>query len=144
MNILKTLLAYIMVVLLLSGCGGDAVPEKLLPPDPPSVGATVDGRTIVLTAEFKSDDNLDGITEYGFYFGPDEENLDCLRFRKSNDRSYSLTRENLEYSSSYFYKAWVSNGREEVSTELMTVRTGDAPVDPDPPVDGIIQFKIHL
>lgn len=158
MNILKTLLAYIMVVLLLSGCGGDAVPEKLLPPDPPSVGATVDGRTIVLTAEFKSDDNLDGITEYGFYFGPDEENLDCLRFRKSNDRSYSLTRENLEYSSSYFYKAWVSNGREEISTELMTVRTGEAPVDPDPPVvdpdppvvdpdppvDGIIQFKDPL
>ena len=54
MNILKTLLAYIMVVLLLSGCGGDAVPEKLLPPALPSVGATVDGRTIVLTAEFKA------------------------------------------------------------------------------------------
>ncbi len=151
MNILKASLAYIMVVFLLFGCGGDAVPEKLLPPALPSVDAMVDGRTIVLTAEFKSDDNLEGITEYGFYFGSDEENLDCLRFRKMNEHSYSLSRGDLEYSTSYFYKAWVSNGRDEIASDLKTVKTGDAPVDPDPPVvdpdppvDEIIQFKDPL
>lgn len=138
MNILKTLLAYIMVVFLLSGCGGDNVPEKLLPPALPSVTATVDGRTIVLTAEFRSDDNLEGITEYGFYFGSDEENLEQLKMTDLKERSYSLSKGDLEYSTSYFYKVWVSNGRDEIASDLKAVKTGEAPVD------GIIQFKDPL
>lgn len=141
MNILKTSLAYIMVALLLSCCGGEAVPEEIMPPAIPSVSATVDGRTIVLTAEFKSGDSLEGITEYGFYFGYDENKLECLKVKKSNERAYSLIKDRLEYSTSYFYSAWVSNGRDEIASDPKTVKTGEAPVDPDPPVDGIIQFK---
>lgn len=141
MNILKTSLAYIIAVFLLSCCGGDAVPEKFLSPAIPSVNAAVDGRTIVLTAEFKSDDNLEGITEYGFYFGYDENKLECLKVEKSDERTYSLVKDRLEYSTSYYYCAWVSNGRDELSTEIIEVKTGEAPVEPDPPVDGIIQFK---
>lgn len=117
------------------------MPEKLLPPPLPSVDATVEGRTIVLTAGFKSDDNLEGITEYGFYFGHDESRLKCIKVGKSGERTYSLTMDRLEFSTSYYYSAWVSNGRDEIASDLKAVKTGEAPVDPDPPVDGIIQFK---
>ena len=54
---------------------------------------------------------------------------------------YSLVREELEYSSTYFYRAWISNGKEELASEVRSVTTDDAPVPPEPPVDKIIIFK---
>lgn len=118
----------------LAGCEEKCVPGDFLTPPLPSVSATVDGRTITLCAEFGSDDNLDGITEYGFYFGTDAGSLERLKVPRSEGSGYSLVRENLEYSATYLYKAWIGNGRDEKSSEMGCVETGSI-------ADGVIRFK---
>lgn len=147
---------YIIVasVIVLASCEDDNVPEELRLPTLPSVNAQVLDGSVVLSAEFKSADDKAAIKEFGFYFGTNETLLERLNVTEPVGLGYSLTMENLEYSTAYLYRVWVSNGRCEISSQLMTIKTGEPPVDPDPPVvdpdppvnpdppiDGIIQFK---
>ncbi len=145
MRLLRNSAIVLTLISFLTGCDEREVSVRLLPPALPSVSVSVDGRTITLFAEFGSDDNIDGITEYGFYFGTDEGSLERLKVVRGDGLGYSLIKENLEYSTAYLYKAWVGNGRDERSSELESVETGNKPgppvVDSDPPADGIIQFK---
>lgn len=137
------LFLFLLAPLMLSDCTDLSVPESLRTPDLPSVSVTVDGNTIVLTAEFKNPEDKAACVEYGFYFGSDGASLERLKATKSEGLEYSLTREGLEYSRSYFYKAWLGNGRDEIATELDGVTTEDEPVGPEPPepVDQTIHFK---
>lgn len=147
---------YIIVasVIVLASCEDGNVPEELRLPTLPSVNAQVLDGSVVLSAEFKSADDKAAIKEFGFYFGTNETLLERLNVTEPVGLGYSLTMENLEYSTAYLYRVWVSNGRCEISSQLMTIKTGEPPVDPDPPVvdpdppvnpdppiDGIIQFK---
>ncbi len=125
----------------LAGCDDKSVPGDLLTPSLPSVSARVDGRTITLSAEFGAEDNIGGITEYGFCFGTDEGSLERCKVARSDGLEYSLVKENLEWSTSYLYKAWIGNGRDEMTSELMSVRTGDIPDGPTPSPDEIIRFE---
>lgn len=147
---------YVIVasVIVLASCEDGNVPEELRLPTLPSVNAQVLDGSVVLSAEFKSADDKAAIKEFGFYFGTNETLLERLNVTEPVGLGYSLTMENLEYATDYLYRVWVSNGRCEISSQLMTIKTGEPPVDPDPPVvdpdppvnpdppiDGIIQFK---
>lgn len=125
----------------LAGCGKGAVPEELKIPELPSVKAVADGCSIVLTAEFKSDDEAAAVKDYGFYFGADAGTLERVRVTDIDGLGYSLVKEGLEYSCAYYFKAWISNGRDELASELQSVTTADAPLPPDPPADKIVLFK---
>ncbi len=128
-TLIRTVVITSMLASFFSGCDDRGVSGEFLPPPLPSVSVSVEGRTVTLSAGFGGDDNIDGITEYGFYFGPDGERLECLRMPDADERSYSLTKNGLEWSTLYFYRVWVGNGRDEIVSDLMSVRTGDAPDD---------------
>ena len=134
MRFLRTAAVAAALACSFEGCNDGCVSGKLLPPPLPSVSVSVEGRAVTLSAEFGSDDNIDGITECGFYFGSDRNRLECLKMPDAGERSYSLTKDGLEWSTSYFYKAWVGNGRDEIVSNLMSVRTGDVP-------DNMIRFR---
>ena len=97
---------------------------------------------MTLAATFKSERNLAAAKEFGFYFGEDENSMDRLTVTKTDGLVYSLIKEDLEYSTTYLYKAWVGNGRDEVTSDLREVATGKEPVGPDPPSpERNIEFK---
>jgi len=103
----------------------------------------VDGRVVTLTAKFKSERDLSSAKEFGFYFGEDEQSLECMTASKVDGLGYSLIMDELDYSTTYLYKAWVGNGRDEVLSDLLMIVTSEEPVGPDPPspVDRIIEFQ---
>lgn len=129
-----------VALVVLTGCDESAVPENLMVPEPPSVSAVPEGCSIVLTAEFKSAEVAASVKECGFYFGDDEGALERVRVDDVDGTEYSLVKEGLEYSRTYFYKAWISNGRDELASEVRSVMTDDAPA-PVPPADERINFK---
>ena len=143
----------LVAAVLLAGCEERSVPAGLRAPVLPSATAQVQDLRVTLTAKFKTEEDMAAAIEYGFYFGTDESMMERHKVSRPDGLGYSLTIENLEYSTSYFYKVWVGNGRDEQVSSLLTVQTGDKqiepdppvnpdpPVDPDPPAEGIIQFK---
>ena len=137
----------LVAAVLLAGCEERSVPAGLRAPVLPSATAQVQDLRVTLTAKFKTEEDMAAASEYGFYFGTDESMMERHKVSRPDGLGYSLTIENLEYSTSYFYKVWVGNGRDELVSSLLTVQTGDKqiepdpPVDPDPPAEGIIQFK---
>ena len=109
----------------LAGCGEeDVVPEELLAPALPEVRVEADGCVVTLTARFRNEADLASVKEFGFYFGRDEVSMDCLKVTKVVGLEYSLIKEDLDYSTTYLFKVWVGNGREEKASELKEVTTG--------------------
>ena len=144
MSFLRVMNMFLFVVaVVLTGCEDGVVPEELRTPSLPSVGAAVDGRVVTLTATFKSERDLSSAKEFGFYFGKDEQSLERMTAPKADGLGYSLIRDDLDYSTTYLYKAWVGNGRDEVLSDLLKVVTSEEPVGPDPPspVERNIEFK---
>ena len=137
----KVLLLFIVAALV--GCVGNIVPEELRIPDLPAVSAVAEGRVVTLSATFKDEKDLASVKEFGFYFGEDERLMERMTVAKTDGLGYSLIMGDLEYSTTYFYKAWVGNGRDEVVSDLRAVATGEEPVGPDPPspVEQNIEFK---
>lgn len=131
----------IVAMFVLAGCGEKTVPEELKCPELPSVRAVAEGCSVVLTAEFKSEEEVAAVKGFGFYFGADEGALERVTVSDIDGLRYSLIREGLEYSSTYFFKVWISNGRDELASEAKSVKTEDAPVAPDPPAKEVIDFK---
>ena len=144
MSLLRVMNIFLLVVaVVLTGCEDGVVPEELRAPSLPSVSAVVDGGAVTLAATFKCERDLAAAKEFGFYFGENENSMDRLTVTKTDGLGYSLIRENLEYSTTYLYRAWVGNGRDEAVSDLREVATGEEPVGPDPPspVDRNIEFK---
>lgn len=154
MNLFRIFNKVILVAaVLLASCEERSVPAGLRAPVLPSATAQVQDLRVTLTAKFKTEEDMAAASEYGFYFGTDESMMERHKVSRPDGLGYSLTIENLEYSTSYFYKVWVGNGRDEQVSSLLTVQTGDKqiepdppvnpdpPVEPDPPAEGIIQFK---
>ena len=144
MSLLRVMNMLLLVVaVVLTGCEDGVVPENLRIPELPVVSAVAEGRVVTLTATFKSVVELSSAKEFGFYFGEDEQSMERLTAAKTDGLGYSLILEDLEYSTTYSYKAWVGNGRDEVSSDSREVVTGKEPVGPDPPspVEQNIEFK---
>lgn len=64
--------------------------------------------------------------------------MERLTVTKTDGLEYSLIKEDLEYSTTYLYKAWVGNGRDEKVSDLREVVTGREPVSP---VERNIEFR---
>lgn len=141
LRVVKILL--LVMAFVLAGCEDGMVPETLRAPALPSVGAVAEGRSVVLTGEFESEDDLLAAKEFGFYFGQAEDSMERLTVTKTDGLKYSLIKESLEYSTTYYYKAWVGNGRDEKTSDLKEIMTDEEPVGPDPPspVERNIEFK---
>lgn len=118
----------------LAGCGDAAVPETLLAPSLPSASAAADGKSVTLTAAFPDGFDTSRLSTFGFYFGEDEASMKKMGVSETDGPEYSLALSGLEFSRDYHFCAWVSNGRDELSSAVMTVRTGDKPA-------GEIKFK---
>lgn len=144
MNLLRVIkMCLLAVAVALTGCEKGIVPEELRAPSLPSVSAVADRCAVTLTAIFKNDEDLASAREFGFYFGEDEHSMERLTVTRTDGLEYSLIKENLEYSTTYLYKAWVGNGRDEMTSDLREVVTDEEPVGPDPPspVERNIEFK---
>ena len=137
----KVLLLFAAAALV--GCMGNLVPEDLRIPELPAVSAVAEGRVVTLSATFKDEKDFASAKEFGFYFGEDEQSMERMTVAKTDGLGYSLIMGNLEYSTTYLYKAWVGNGRDEEVSDLRAVATGEEPVGPDPPspVEQNIEFK---
>lgn len=120
-------LGIIAAMLVFAGCGDKTVPEGLKSPKLPTVRAVAEGCSVVLSAEFKSEEEVAAVKEFGFYFGADEGALERMEVSDMDGLRYSLVRDGLEYSKAYFFKVWISNGRDEVASEVQSVMTDDAP-----------------
>lgn len=127
---------FFIVILLaaLTGCRGGSVPGTLLAPPLPSASASADGKDITLRAVFADGSELSRLSGFGFYFGENEASMEKLDVSETDGAEYSLALNGLEFSRDYHFCAWVSNGRDELSSAVMTVRTGDKPA-------GAIEFK---
>lgn len=126
-------MALLLVLLVFRGCDEASVPKELRTPELPSVSVAVEGKTIVLSARFASREDMAAAVVFGFYFGDDKTSLERLLVTKTTDLTYSLIEENLGYSKTYYYSAWISDGKNEKVSELREVMTGEEPVVPDPP-----------
>ena len=74
-----------------------------------------------------------GNLEVGFYLGRDKNDLERIR-TTLDGRSFSATVEELEDGTLYWFKAYVSNGRNEVTSGFESFMTDEAPVIPEEPV----------
>lgn len=96
-------------------------PELEWVPEIMSVSAMVDENTCELTAvmsEALSEDH-----EFGFMYGEDEESMQRVPARLE-DKTFMISLASLEYGTDYFYKAYVSNGHNEICSDMQSFRTG--------------------
>ena len=143
MDCLRMFKVLLLAAAALVGCVENVVPENLRIPELPVVSAVAEGRVVTLSATFKDEKDLASVKEFGFYFGEDERLMERMTVAKTDGLGYSLIMGDLEYSTTYFYKAWVGNGRDEEVSDLRAVATGEEPVGPDSPspVERNIEFK---
>lgn len=127
-------LCVLILLAALTGCSDATVPETLLAPELPSASAAADGRDVTLTAAFPDGFDTSRLSAFGFYFGENEASMEKMEVSETDVAGYSLTLGGLEFSRDYHFCAWVSNGRDELSSAVMTVRTGNKPA-------GEIKFK---
>lgn len=127
-------LCILIFLAVLGGCRDGSVPETLLVPALPSANASAEGRNVTLTAAFPDGFGTSRLSAFGFYFGEDEASMERMEVAETDGSEYSLTLSGLEFSRDYHFCAWVSNGRDELRSAVMTVRTGDKPA-------GEIKFK---
>lgn len=95
-------------------------PELEWVPQIKSVSAKVSDNTCVLAAEISAD-LTDGCA-CGFFYGKTQDNMRRLQV-SPDGKKFNLTLESLDYETEYFYKAFVSNGRNEISSDLRHFRT---------------------
>lgn len=127
-------LCVLILLAALTGCGDAAVPETLLAPSLPSASASADGKSVRLTAAFPDGFDTSRLSAFGFYFGENEASMKKMEVSDTDGLTYSLALNGLEFSRDYHFCAWVSNGRDELKSAVMSVRTEDKP-------SGAINFK---
>ena len=96
LRVIRVLLLFMAVVF--ASCEEELVPDAL-----PSVSAVAEGSSVVLTGEFESEEDLLAAKEFGFYFGQAEDSMERLVVTKTDGLKYSLIKESLEYSTTYYY-----------------------------------------
>ena len=96
-------------------------PELEWVPEIKLISAKVSENTCELTAvmsEALSEDH-----EFGFMYGEDEESMQRIPARLE-DKTFMISLASLEYGADYFYKAYVSNGHNEICSDMQSFRTG--------------------
>lgn len=95
-------------------------PELEWIPEIKSVSAEVMDNSCVLKAEASAD--LPGGYTCGFLYSKTEDNLQRVQTNPEG-KKFNYTLESLEYETEYFYKAYVSNGRNEICSDIRHFRT---------------------
>lgn len=99
--------------------------DGTLPPEIHSVRLYLSETSAVLEAQIRS--NSSRFLEVGFYFGTSENKME-RRPCQQQGSSFSLTSDGLTYETDYYYCAYVSNGVNEIRTDVLKFSTGEEPV----------------
>ena len=95
-------------------------PELEWVPKIKSQSATVTDNVCVLMAE-ASTDLADGYS-CGFFYGKTEDNMHRVK-AKADGKNFEYTLYSLDHETEYLYKAYVSNGRNEICSDIRHFRT---------------------
>lgn len=108
--------------------------RELEVPEIVSITSLPDIHSAVLISDLKQMPS--GRLAAGFYYGKDRINLKRV-FTDITGRNFKLTLNNLEEGTTYYFKAFVSNGRNEIASGFESFLTGTEPpaVEPEEPVD---------
>lgn len=106
--------------------------RELEVPEIVSITSLPDIHSAVLISDLKQMPS--GRLAAGFYYGKDRINLKRV-FTDITGRNFKLTLNNLEESTTYYFKAFVSNGRNEIASGFESFLTGTEPpaVEPEEP-----------
>ena len=99
--------------------------DNTLPPEIHSVHISLSENSATLQAQIRSHNSR--FLEVGFYFGTSEEKME-KRPCQPQGASFSLTSEGLAYETDYYYCAYISNGINEIRTDVLKFSTGEEPV----------------
>jgi len=99
--------------------------------------STADTTSVTLQCAINGDVR---IKSCGFYFGTDSNDLQKYNSDIARDGSFSIKINGLDYSTGYFYKAFIGNGAYEVCTDISTIQTLSLPTIDIP--DAV--FKAYL
>lgn len=120
-------------VLFLFSCAKTPVCPDALAPEIVSITSRPEVNTALLISELRKSPS--GMVECGFYVGRDEVNLIRTQGIISG-KTISLVLDGLDQNTIYYFKAFVSNGFNEICSgfESFVTRMSPDPVDPDDPV----------
>ena len=99
--------------------------EGTLPPEIHSVHLSLSETTATLEAQIRSHNS--SFLEAGFYFGAAKDKME-KRPCQAYGSTFSLTSEGLTYETDYYYCAYISNGINEIRTDILKFTTGEEPV----------------
>ena len=94
-------------------------PELEWIPEIKSVSAKVTDNTCVLTAETSAE--LAGGYDCGFLYGKTRDNMRRVK-ASAEGKKFNFILESLDYDTDYVYRAYVSNGRNEICSEVSYFR----------------------
>ena len=94
-------------------------PELEWIPEIKSVSAKVTDNTCVLTAETSAE--LAGGYDCGFLYGKTKDNMQRVK-ASAEGKKFNFILESLDYDTDYVYRAYVSNGRNEICSEVSYFR----------------------
>ncbi len=116
---MKRFLIWVEALLLLAAC--KETPAPVLPmPEFTGFETEVTADAAVITVSHKGDY---GIVEAGIYLGDDRR----IKADRLESGRYSVSVSNLEASTTYAYKAFISSGLQELTSETQTFTTNPAP-----------------
>ena len=122
-----------LLLVLLSSCVD--TPEPVRWPVINIVNAESEGNTVLLSAQIGAEADL--VSKCGFMFGDDKDNLE-KHPSVLNENAFSAVILNVEYDKEYFYSAYAGNGRNEICTDVYSIRIHplqlpETPEDSTPP-----------
>jgi len=119
------------LALLLAGCEDDLSPGNYGAPSIVSSSASVTEGVAVITCSFSGSR---AVKECGVYLGKDDSNFTRLVGSSHGDGTFSVEVGTLDADADYFYKAFLSNGRNEILSGISSFHT-EAVADPNPDDD---------
>ncbi|MBR5984635.1 MAG: carboxypeptidase-like regulatory domain-containing protein, partial [Bacteroidales bacterium] len=94
----------------------------------PAMNVTADEAQVngISATLYGSVDNINGVTEYGFFYGQNPESLDDNMIAGMSDMSFSVEISSLEYNTTYFYKAYAMYEGNYIYSNVGTFATGNS------------------
>ncbi len=125
---------YLFIGFVWISCTKAPVFEESLVPEIVSITSIPETHSAVL----KSDLNTApfGRVDCGFYYGTDKTNLKRVNTALAG-KSFSMILENLQESTTYYFKAFISNGVNEIASGFESFITEPEPVGPVEPEDPV-------
>lgn len=114
-----------IISLCLLSCAAEPDPAPDHIPEIKSIYAEVKMNMCTLSCMLSS--KLSSKYEVGFYYGYTAHNMKKVPVGRTSSRDFALELTSLSYETNYVYKAYVSNGRNEVCSDIERFSTGQEP-----------------